>query len=196
MPKKIKDLEKKILDSVSNIFLNEGYEAIDMRRIAKEAGIAVGTLYNYYPNKKDLLSHLFKELWKESIDNLQKVIDNTTFLKEDLIVEYITAFYEEMSKKNGLGQELMRLELQENKEFQNMEWSTDIFFTLHMVQIKKLIQKGYELSDESMEKLSSDMFAYAIEIILFGFKQYEIVGSQEYIQFIKKIIDAYVQQYR
>ncbi|WP_157950173.1 TetR/AcrR family transcriptional regulator [Vallitalea okinawensis] len=196
MPKKIKDLEKKILDSVTSIFLNEGYEAIDMRRIAKEAGIAVGTLYNYYPNKKDLVSHLFKELWKESIDNLQKVIDNTSILREELVVKYIKAFYEEMSKKNGLGHELMRLEFQETGDFHKMKWGTDIFLSLHIVQIKELIQKGYALTDESIDKLDLDMLAYAIEVMLIGFKQYEMAGAQQYILFMKNVLDAYVQQYR
>ncbi len=38
-----------------------GYEAVTMERIAAEADVAKGTLYNYFPVKETILAHQFRE---------------------------------------------------------------------------------------------------------------------------------------
>lgn len=41
------------------LFSKNGYEATTTRAIAEEAGIGTGTLFVYFPEKRDLLFHLF-----------------------------------------------------------------------------------------------------------------------------------------
>lgn len=73
MPKIIKNVEKKIIDSAIQLFENNSYEEVDMKAIAKGAGIAVGTLYNYYSDKRDLFMSAFKVSWNHTIEKLEKV---------------------------------------------------------------------------------------------------------------------------
>ena len=54
MPRKIPDLENKILHAAASSFLEKGYATVSMKVVAAEAGTSVGNLYNYYPSKKDL----------------------------------------------------------------------------------------------------------------------------------------------
>jgi AcrR family transcriptional regulator len=54
MPRKIPDVETKILETASKHFIQKGYLEVNMRDIATEAGTSVGTLYNYYATKKAL----------------------------------------------------------------------------------------------------------------------------------------------
>ena len=56
MPKIIPDLKKNIINKGRTILFEEGYDALSMRRMASECGIAVGTIYNYMRNKDDLFS--------------------------------------------------------------------------------------------------------------------------------------------
>ncbi|MEM8607458.1 MAG: TetR/AcrR family transcriptional regulator [Myxococcota bacterium] len=42
------------------LFTSQGYDATSTRQIADEADIAVGTLFNYYPEKRSLLIHLMQ----------------------------------------------------------------------------------------------------------------------------------------
>lgn len=110
MPKIIKNLHETIVTKTIDLFMSEGIDAIDMRRIAKECHIAVGTLYNYFPNKKDILYQGFEQLWKASLTLLDQWIDLAP-QDNQLLTDYAKAFYAEMDKKNGIGLELVRLEL-------------------------------------------------------------------------------------
>jgi len=53
-----------ILTAARNILYNEGYEKLSMRNIAKQCDISLGTIYNYYPSKKDLVIEMMMGYWK------------------------------------------------------------------------------------------------------------------------------------
>jgi AcrR family transcriptional regulator len=46
---------KQILDAALVVFSRKGYGAATIPAIAREGGIAVGTIYNYYPSKREIL---------------------------------------------------------------------------------------------------------------------------------------------
>ena len=50
--------EKQILDAALAVFSRKGYGEATIPDIAREAGVAVGTIYNYYQSKRDLLVSL------------------------------------------------------------------------------------------------------------------------------------------
>ncbi len=50
--------QKQILDAALAVFSKKGYGEATMPDIANEAGVAVGTIYNYYESKRDLLVSL------------------------------------------------------------------------------------------------------------------------------------------
>jgi AcrR family transcriptional regulator len=47
--------DARILDASSKLFREHGYEAVKMEDIATKAEVSIGTIYNYYQNKGDLL---------------------------------------------------------------------------------------------------------------------------------------------
>ncbi|GAY74026.1 TetR/AcrR family transcriptional regulator [Lentilactobacillus kosonis] len=64
---------KRILDSTSNIIMTQGIAAVSLSKIAKNAGIASGTLYTYFKDKNDMLRALYlnrKERIAEAITQL------------------------------------------------------------------------------------------------------------------------------
>jgi AcrR family transcriptional regulator len=52
---KISEKEQKILEAAIKIFSEKGYSAATTSEIAKEAGVAEGTIFRYFKTKKDLL---------------------------------------------------------------------------------------------------------------------------------------------
>jgi AcrR family transcriptional regulator len=49
------DRRQRIAEAARSLFEKKGFEAATMEMIAEKAGLGVGTLYNYYPSKADLL---------------------------------------------------------------------------------------------------------------------------------------------
>lgn len=55
------------------LFQQEGYAAISMRRLAREAGCTAMTLYTYYDSKFDILSALWTDVFAQVFDALGQV---------------------------------------------------------------------------------------------------------------------------
>lgn len=52
-----------ILRAADQVFRDSGFERAEMRAIAQRAGIAVGTIYNYFPNKWGLFLRILYDKW-------------------------------------------------------------------------------------------------------------------------------------
>lgn len=106
MPKIIKDLESQIKIAALELYETIGYDKVSMRGIAKKVGIAVGTLYNYYPNKDALFISSLEESWNDTIMHIEKNIEGLTDPKERLLI-LITTLYDDVKARKGLGKELL-----------------------------------------------------------------------------------------
>ncbi len=56
------DKRSVILAAAGEVFRAHGYAATTMEAVAAEAGVAKGSLYNYFRNKQDLFTQLFAEI--------------------------------------------------------------------------------------------------------------------------------------
>ena len=78
------------------VFAHRGYTAATIRGIAREARIAQGTIYLYFPSKRDLLLALYRSMVLESLEEIlaqPEAEDAETFLRT-LIVDRIRRFRE------------------------------------------------------------------------------------------------------
>lgn len=57
--------EQDILRVSRRVVLEEGILAFSMRSVAKACGVAVGSLYNYFPSKSGLLGATIESIWRE-----------------------------------------------------------------------------------------------------------------------------------
>src|SRR5215510_15771340 len=51
-----------ILDAATRVFASKGFNRATIRDVAQDAGVADGTIYNYFSNKTDLLFGLLDRL--------------------------------------------------------------------------------------------------------------------------------------
>ncbi len=68
-----------ILAEAKEIAINEGISKINIRTVAKNSGIAIGTIYNYFHSKGDLLIAVIEDFWKGAF----KEIGLTSFSNGD-----------------------------------------------------------------------------------------------------------------
>lgn len=76
MPKIIANVKDSILNIAKNIVIKEDYDKLTMRKVSEESGIAVGTIYNYFPTKRDLMIQLLEDYWYEYLDAINEIDKN------------------------------------------------------------------------------------------------------------------------
>lgn len=74
--KRDKPKYKQIIDAAVIAIAENGYHQAQVSKIAKQAGIADGTIYLYFKNKEDILISVFEEKMGVFIENLQEIIKN------------------------------------------------------------------------------------------------------------------------
>ncbi len=73
MPKIIKNLEQKILESSEDLLKQVGYDGMNMRLLAQQLGIAPGTIYNYYSGKSEICYRIFSRSWEQTKENIKAI---------------------------------------------------------------------------------------------------------------------------
>ena len=68
------DKPQQIIHAAVRVFARKGYYNSRVADIAREAGIAAGTIYLYFRTKDDILVTLFREKMAEFVDALRKAI--------------------------------------------------------------------------------------------------------------------------
>ena len=76
MPKIIENLPEKLAGEARRQVEQFGYTALTIRSVAKECGVGVGTVYNYYPSKEALVAAFMVEDWKLCIADIQFCAQN------------------------------------------------------------------------------------------------------------------------
>ncbi|MFW5768347.1 MAG: TetR/AcrR family transcriptional regulator [Bacteroidota bacterium] len=54
----MEEKRQRIMEEALDLFSREGYQSVSISRIAKQAGISKGNMYNYFDSKQDLLVQL------------------------------------------------------------------------------------------------------------------------------------------
>lgn len=120
MPKKILNLDETIFQAAWKLFSNDGFDNVDMKAIAKECNIAVGTLYNYYDNKRDLFLKVLDASWNSTFEKIEKVMNEDN--NNDKVLEsIIKILYEDIKVRRGIGSNLLKSEAISKTENQNIE---------------------------------------------------------------------------
>lgn len=65
MPKIIENLESRLIEEARKQIETSGYGAVTIRSVAKACGVGIGTVYNYFPAKDDLLATYLLSDWKD-----------------------------------------------------------------------------------------------------------------------------------
>ena len=66
-PQRLTDRKREaIVRAAVEEFRTAGFEATSMDRIAAAAGVSKRTVYNHFPSKEELFSHILEELWASS----------------------------------------------------------------------------------------------------------------------------------
>ena len=73
--------KEQILEVSCRIVAKRGISAVNMRTVASECGIALGSLYNYFASKSELLSSTIEAVWKDVFQEEESGEDYDNFIE-------------------------------------------------------------------------------------------------------------------
>lgn len=82
--KKEKPKYRQIIDAAIIVIAENGYHQSQVSKIAKQAGVADGTIYLYFKNKEDILISVFDEKMEMFADRLKEIIEEPITASEKL----------------------------------------------------------------------------------------------------------------
>jgi AcrR family transcriptional regulator len=123
-----------ILAAAHRLFLEQGYNGTSMRQIAAEAGIALGGIYNHFPNKEDIFKQVLFHHHPYQ-DVLPAVLEAQGQTPEALVRDMAARMVEALQGRRGF-LELMFIEIVEFQSAHLPELFANIF-----PQALKIIQR-------------------------------------------------------
>ena len=108
------DKRERILAAAERIFARHGFYAAKVADVAKEAGVADGTIYLYFKNKDDLLISLFEHRMTQVNATLRTAITDLPPL--DQLRAFIRTYLKLVADEPGAA-EVLTIELRQSSKF-------------------------------------------------------------------------------
>ncbi len=70
------DLIDAVLEAAIQVLTQEGATRFTTARVAERAGVSVGSLYQYFPNKASILFHLQKDEWEQTTRMFKTILED------------------------------------------------------------------------------------------------------------------------
>jgi AcrR family transcriptional regulator len=70
------ELVSTILEAALQVLAKEGAQRFTTTRVAEKAGVSVGSLYQYFPNKAAILFRLQSNEWRQTTDLLRGILED------------------------------------------------------------------------------------------------------------------------
>ncbi|NMP28948.1 TetR/AcrR family transcriptional regulator [Rahnella sp. SAP-1] len=68
------DLVAAILQAATQVLATEGAQRFTTARVAEKAGVSIGSLYQYFPNKAAILFRLQYDEWQQTTEMLRRIL--------------------------------------------------------------------------------------------------------------------------
>ncbi|HEY4531593.1 MAG TPA: TetR/AcrR family transcriptional regulator [Kurthia sp.] len=138
--KKEKPKYKQIIDAAVIVIADNGYHQAQVSKIAKQAGVADGTIYLYFKNKEDILISVFQEKMSVFIEGLQEIVVKEAPASEKL--EFmITNHFSVLSKDKYLAR-VTQLELRQSNR--DIRLKINAVLKEYLDQLDAILEEGVE----------------------------------------------------
>jgi AcrR family transcriptional regulator len=85
-------LVEAVLDAAVQVLTKEGARRFTTARVAERAGVSVGSLYQYFPNKAAILFRLQSDEWQRTSSLLRGILEDTTTSPDTRLRRLVHAF--------------------------------------------------------------------------------------------------------
>ena len=111
-----------ILDAAARILVKDGYEGFTTNRVAERAGVSVGSLYQYFPNKESLLVELMRRHMRELESGFEAILADAS---DRPLAETVRALIEANVRAHLVDPELHRVLSEEVPHLGALDWRNE-----------------------------------------------------------------------
>jgi TetR/AcrR family fatty acid metabolism transcriptional regulator len=132
----------KILEAATRVFAREGFHNAKIEDVAKEAGVAHGTVYLYFGGKDDLLISIFRGNLEELVEYVGSEVEKETNAEDKL--RRMISLQIELIETNSELAELMLVEFPQTGKFLNNSVIHDLAAYIDMIAniLKEGVSEG------------------------------------------------------
>ncbi|KUY64978.1 TetR family transcriptional regulator [Burkholderia cepacia] len=95
-------LVEDVLQAAVQVLATEGAQRFTMARVAERAGVSVGSLYQYFPNKASVLFRLQHDEWRQTSDMLCRILQDTQKTPPERLRTAVHAFIQSECDEAGM----------------------------------------------------------------------------------------------
>ncbi|UTR05235.1 TetR family transcriptional regulator [Alkalihalobacillus sp. LMS6] len=129
-----------IIDAAVLVIAKHGFHQAQVSKIAKEAGVADGTIYLYFKNKEDILISLFDEKMGAFVETSKLKIEKEKTIEDKLKV-LISSHFSQLEKDYHLAV-VTQLELRQSKV--ELRQRINQVLKGYLLLIDEIVQEGKE----------------------------------------------------
>ncbi|ARK31661.1 TetR/AcrR family transcriptional regulator [Halalkalibacter krulwichiae] len=129
-----------IIEAAVRVIAKHGYHQAQVSKIAKEAGVADGTIYLYFENKEDILISLFEEKMGSFVETIRERIASEKSAAEKLLIA-VKMHFEQLQADQNLAI-VTQLELRQSNT--ELRLKINSIFKNYLILLDELLTEGKE----------------------------------------------------
>lgn len=181
MTESIVDSKKQILDAVERLIIQKGYSGLSMRALAREAGLAKGTIYHHFEDKRDICLRMIERDMEATRDTIISAAREATGCEAKLRA-VIETYFLLMRDRRHVIQAALREIGQKDPDARNL-------LKIHkeglVAPIAEIIQAG--IDEGIFRPLDVEMTVLSLIGLMNGFVTYRILLNDASIE--KNVVD-------
>lgn len=148
-----------IINAAIKVFADKGFYTANVADVAKEAGVADGTIYLYFKNKDDLLISLFETKMEEILDRFSS-LSKSKQNAEVKLQRFIHLYFQMIEEDQNLA-EVFQVELRQSSKFLKDYHNQNFIDFLNL--IGDIIHQG-----QKDGRFKPDVSIHTMKLIIFG----------------------------
>jgi AcrR family transcriptional regulator len=143
-----------ISEAAIQVLLSHGAERLTTTRVADRAGVSVGTLYQYYPNKQSLLFAVLENHFNHVVSRVEAACESACHMPlAEMIRQMVEAFVDAKMERADISVALYRV-------------AADVGGPTLVKRVNQRTRKAVEATLETAPDVTSPPDKFAVEIML------------------------------
>lgn len=185
-----KQLVDSLLSATANILVRRGYEGLTTNRVADEAGVSVGSLYQYFPNKESLVEALIRR-WSDGL--METIADHYLEVRNESIETAVDTMVRAALDSTRVDAKLHRILTQQIPNVNALP-ALELFNR----RMSERVASWLELHREELEVEDLHLAAEIVVMTLAGLSDYaliqrpELLDSPSFVQHLSRLVLGYL----